>query len=550
MNLRRGGFSGALSRCTSVLVVAGMLAVNAGCSGASGRTPDELSALENPPGFGGQSGDEGVMLPIPPTPPAVPGTPPAVTPDPGPPPEEPPSAAPHPEALATGALPTTEVNVYDFAFNGVPIAEYLRPFGGERPALWLPEVDAAYPSTLVPSPGPTDVVLTVDGEPTSMLQINRYDGAVSYLFTIPMRLWTHDGKVDVRFVGDIGLLETGEVWTWHDFTAEELGGAIQLRVPEGSSSKVRYSLSATLWPGGSAGSLSAGLVPAVEIVAARPTGTYTTQDDPSPPTQLISPSQAPSPAPSPVEPPAGWPDAWQTQQTPGTLLTWPNGKHCNNASGIDYALDGLSPRAVIDAVSHLDALMLERADVAPDGESKFTISVSVPQEDVCVSTDHWDGSTLARLSVTVDMHVTDEQSGLVLTIPVDVAALHEGAQIDTVYFASSIEAWTWAPTGRAPTIDGSNLQTFTGLSGAPDAYAVFPLLTGMVRFNGESFEANGQMLVAVPTRDVDGNSDSVTSLNLGGAEPTEVEMLFSGGEWTGVDAVLFDGVWSSGGSEP
>lgn len=538
-----------------MLVTAGVLAVNTGCSGVSGRTPGELSAIEDSPGFGGQSGDEGVMFPLPPSPPAVPGTPPgvtppAVTPDPGPPPEEPPSNAPHPEALATGALPTTEVDVRTFEFDGVPIAEYLRPFGGERPALWLPEVDAAYPSTLVPSPGPTDVSLTVDGAPTSMRQINRYDGVVSYLFTIPMRLWTHDGKVDVRFVGDVGLLETGEVWTWHDFTAEEVGAAVQLRVPEGSSGVARYSLTANLWPGGSAGSLSAGIAPTVEIVAARPADTYTVQNDPSPPTQLISPSQAPSPAPASVEPPAGWPDSWQAQQTPGTLLTWPNGKHCSNASGIDYALDGLSPRAIIDAVSHLDALTVERADAPSDSESKFTISVSVPQEDVCISTEHWSGSTLARLSVTVDMHVTDEQSGLVMTIPVDVTALHEGPQIDTVYFASSINAWTWASTDRLPTIDGNNLHTFTGLSGAPDAYAVFPLLTGIVRPRGESFGANGQLLVAVPTRDIDGSTESVTDLNLGGAEPSEVETLFSGGEWTGIGTVLFDGVWSSGGSEP
>lgn len=503
--------------CTYALL--GSLAHVVGCARTDGTAAGEpAGAAGIPPAYGGQSGDEGRDDRLRASTPAIPTTP----------------APPAPVA--------TDLDAAEFEFRGQSFIDFLADFGGQRTGQWQPELDSNYPSLQSPAPGPTTVTLTVDGLPTNLQAFTQSNGSLLYTFMLPLRLQTSDDTLDVAFTAAMTMDETGRVWTYHQFSLSELGATLAVRTPADQNGESPVHLSARLWPGGSAGTLQASFPIDLSVTPALPSTSGL---------QVAAPPTPAPPPPDPIPPPAGTPDPWLLEATPGSLLSWPDGMECGNPSGRDYERAGLTPAAVLEFVSHLDALTLARAAAAPDaGASTFTLEVVSARDDVCVSTESWRGSTLDRLAVTVDMHVTHAQSGLDLTLPVEVAALHDGGTIDTVYFASAVDHWVWMYAWNSPVLSGVNLEERTGLTGAANGDTVFPLLTGRVRPSSDGVDARGQVLIAVPSRDMPGSVTDVTDLNLSGAEESEVERLFHGVDYDGIEQVLFDGVWSNGGSEP
>lgn len=499
-----------------------------GCS-TNSKSHEELAA-EGASAAGGQSGDEGHKTQQPASTPAVGGN--------------------------DGERTVNEVDPATFEFRGQAIGEFIAAFGGERNGQWMPVVDSAYPSTFSPTPGEDGVELAVAGAPTSVREVARGGIAQFYVVTVPLRLHAPRGGLDLVFTGELQLQATGEVWMRHTFTSTELGGTIQLELPADWPLDVDFILDARLWPGGSAGTLTVTRHETLNLEPAIAAG--------APHLLAVPPGTPPPPQPPPPPPAGGAPSQWTAYNVPGVILVWPDGEACGYAQGRDYALDGLTPGAVLDAVSQLKGQALSRVEPAPeqtwpgDGgynvdagmvdlggdagliTSNFSIEVSTPKDDVCATTTQWRGSEWASLGVTVDMRVVDSESGLDMTLPVQVVALHDGAEVKQIYFASALEPSTWAVDG-VPVVTGSNLEEFAGLSDRSDVDMVVPMVTGRIDNNGQAI---GQVLLVVPAREGDARV-AVTDLNLGDTVSSEVQTLLSGVDWLGAKEVLFDAVWST-----
>lgn len=514
---------------------------------------DELASAAGAPavGAGGQSGDEGRD-----TESARGPTSPAVG-----------------DQLGNPDIVYTNLDVEDFEFDGQPIAQLLASFGGTRTGNWLAPADESFLVLNHPEPGATSVSLTVTGEPISAREAVRAGYPKQYLIKVPLRLQVGE-TIDVSFEEEVVLEENGSASVAHVFPVSELGNAVDFDFNAVLWRVDGYSLYADLWPGGSVGALSVPLYSADGIAPAVLPASLRLLSDTAPP------PPPPPPPPQVLGPPAGWPSPWASGDSGNALLAWPNGKGCAAAyhvgansrpTGRNYAIDGLTPNAILEALSALEGLSVEHVDGtavptasnatrdAGASANAFTIEVLTTQEDICFSTLPWEGSTLDRLSITVDMHVTEATTGLDITLPVDVVAFHDGATISDVYFASDVENYrwtqTWTPEGvLPPAINASTFHDVTGLSTPVTADVVFPLLTGWIDLPDGAPQAKGQLLLAAPrVGDGDltppGESAPVTDLNLAQADTSEIQTLFWSIDYSGVDEIYYNGVWSNGADE-
>lgn len=530
-------------RTYSGAVWAGAILVTVACSPTSDTSADTSAQ-------GGQTGDEGHKTQSPATTPANGGGKPV---DP---------------------TTYTELDITSFEYLGRPINEVLAPFGGERTGVWFERDDAALAVLVAPPPGPDVVRLTVTGDAISAREAVRPGAATAYHVKVPMRLEVGE-TVDASFIGEIVLQNNGLAAVAHEFTLAELEGIdvdYDATVWESSS----YHLFASVWPGGSAGTLRVDLrssdAATTTLAGLGPTLQSEGGEPPTPP--LPTP-----PSPELAGPPAGYPYIWKLVDYPYALLTWPNGNGCYGydnghnpqITGRDHAVDGLTASDVIavlaalelTTVSHVDgtepsaasdATPADAGSVDAGSAGTFGLEIVTSESDVCVSTKRWQGSPLDALHVSVQIRATESVSGLDVTLPVELVAFHDGPEIEFIHFASDIQPFSWqgmwTEDGNVPpSITPDTFEEVTGLSRAIDAELVFPLLTG--RLTPEPFEAVGQLLIAAPrVGDGDltppGESAPVTDLNLGNVETSEIETLFWAIDYSGIDEIYFSGVWSAG----